>query len=179
MLAVEGYRNILSISVVAPFTELCGYLMAVQMTVDKRGLTKVLTVVYVEGDIVALDDVLGSYAESDILSVLGSKQADLLVCKRNSYLTVDHKMIVTNSGVEEIHRGKTDKACYENVCGCVVKLKGSSYLLNVAHGHTNDPVRKGKRLGLIVGNVKHRSLKTLVKEKYLSSCCTSELCIQV
>ena len=65
--------------------------------------------------------------------------------------------------LKKVHGGTSDESCDKKICRPMIKLKGSSNLLNFAVAHDNNSVCHSHGLGLVVGDVDHRAIELSVE----------------
>src|SRR5699024_1724853 len=92
---------------------------------------------------------------------------------------VAYKLPIFDLSFKHIHRRKAYESCNKRIRRLLIELDRSAYLLNMAHRHADYSVGKGKRLGLVVGNVDYGRIEFFMQKHELPSHRTAELRVEV
>ena len=136
----------------------------------------------VGSDLLEGQEVLRTDTHDHGLAHIGSQGGDLSLGNQQGVaanLGVQLAVLIGDSGIDEVHLGAADEACYEQVAGRIVQGLGGVKLLDDAVLHNDDPVAHGHSLGLVVGDVDKGGVQLPVQTGDLSTHGGTQLGVQV
>ena len=127
---------------------------------------------------------VGTDAQHDVLlrHVLGAEPRLLVVGQLHGDAVQRHgvaAILLDETGVEEIHLGRADEACHEQVGGVVEHLLRRADLLDEAVLHDNDAVAQRHGLGLVVGHIDKGGVDALAQLDQLGAHLIAQLGVQI
>ena len=182
MLLGDGDAHHIIGLVIAPASQLAGDPLALavgaQMAVDQGVHTQVLVGGDLQLEVGTHLSILRPDTQYDLLALVGLEKLLFFLSHVHSELLID-ELAVLHGHIQEVHGGQADEAGHEQVGGRIIQLQGRADLLDIAHGHTHDPVSQGQGLDLVMGDVDHGGIQPLVQQQDLTAGGGAELGVQV